>query len=103
MILRQGSRCRPLPPINRARILYNGESPIEGKSTGKDRQATEQQALCFRQQLIAPIEGCAERAMAWERRAAAGRQQLKAIVQTRGDQLNPKCGSACRREFNGKR
>ena len=41
--------------------------------------------------------------MAWERRAAPARQQRKAIAQTRGYQLNPKCGSARRREFNGKR
>src|SRR5215469_15466402 len=59
--------------------------------------------LRFGQQVIAPIERCAERPMPGNRGTASAGQQGEAVAQAGGYLLEAKCGSARRRKFNGER
>jgi hypothetical protein len=55
-------------------ICHDGGGSIDGESAGGDRQAPQQSPLCFRQQIMAPIERRTQCPLPRQRRAAAGRQ-----------------------------
>jgi len=52
---------------------------------------------------VAPINGRAQRLLAVQRRAAAARQQSKAVIQPRRDLLRSQRAYTRRRQFDGKR
>ena len=84
-------------------VAHDRGRRIDGEAGGEDGQATQQQALRLRQQLIAPVERRAQRPMPRDCSAAPAGQQREAIAQAGGHLLDPQHGRAGRGEFDGER
>jgi hypothetical protein len=91
-------RARPLPHHHQGAIHEAGEQVedlvgrepligadglggLEGPAAGEDREASEQHLLRLRQEVVAPVDGRAQRTMAGQRSAPAGSQQRERVVQ----------------------
>ena len=64
-------------------IGSDGDRCFQRKLAGEDAQPTQYRALCFRKQLIAPVERCTERLMPRQSRSPAARQKPEAVVEMR--------------------
>src|ERR1700722_15586982 len=74
---------------------------IDGEPTGETSQTPEQPPLCFRQQIMAPVERGAESPLPCERGAAPLGQQREAITQAHGHLRYSRGSRAARRQFDG--
>src|ERR1700692_2869871 len=73
------------------------------KVAGENGKTSHDQALRLGQQLIAPVQRCAQCLVPRQSRSAAARQHSQAIIKTCGDLLDAKRGDASRREIYGQR
>src|SRR5262249_25010331 len=76
---------------------------FQREASGKYGEPAQHCALRFRQQVVAPVERRAERLVAWQRRAAASRQEAKPVVEARSEALYDEDIDAAGREFDRKR
>jgi hypothetical protein len=61
---------------------------LERKAAGEDCQPPQHGALLRGQQVVAPVEGCAQRLLSRRRGARSAREQFETVVQARADLLD---------------
>ena len=83
-------RCRPAPRGGRATshgraVVADGRRALRRHAAGEDREPLGERALGVGQQVPAPVDDGAQRAVARQRGAAAAGEQPEAVVEPRGD------------------
>jgi hypothetical protein len=76
---------------------------VEGERPAEHRQPAQQRALVLGEQLVAPVEHRAQRAMARQRGAPAAREQGERVVEARGQPLDAEHREHGGRELEGER
>jgi len=76
---------------------------LEREAAGEDRQAPEEHALLAGEQVVAPLDGGAQRLLARARRAAAGGEDVEAVAQPRRDLVQRQRCHARRGKLDGQR
>ncbi len=84
-------------------IRYYGTRGLKCEAAGEDCQATQQHALGFGQQLVAPVKCRPQCLMPRQRRAVTAGEQLELVVEPGRNALYPKRRGARRRELDGQR
>ena len=76
---------------------------LQGPPSGKHRQPPEQLPLCLREQVITPVDRCAQRLLAREHDPASSGEEAEPIIQPGGDLFHRQDIDPGRRQFDGER
>jgi hypothetical protein len=76
---------------------------LECESTGEDAQTSEEELLRRIEQIVGPVDECAQRLLPWHRIAISARKELEPVVEPVADLLDAQNTDASRSELECER